>query len=313
MDETYYKSSNELDLVMGTIAATAMILEERKTLKMRGGPVETFFSNMADTTIARFGQVVFAKLNTNRAMEKGPLKDVLRQFDPRNDPNQYGRDYADLQPVFHAQDLTEHYLNTIKSTGDPARDKVFQDFVKEQIIRPAMNNHHLDLPLVVDRPRKQYDSMGHPIAPPDNETLRKIGADNQDLLAASVIHHIIQLERNSNPGPGPGELEQRLANDLDAFKKEIKDSWAFFGTVDGSRGGKISTQAILMNRKFPALPVIILHSTIAKSENKTGERILRPRTRTDRLLKRTRNQRILFLTPGNRSRRKRAPSRERIA
>ena len=252
-DETYYKSSNELDLVMGTIAATAMILEERKRLKMRGGPVETFFSNMADTTIARFGQVVFAKLNTNRAMEKGPLKDVLRQFDPRNDPNQYSRDYADLQPVFHAQDLTEHYLNTIKSTGDPARDKVFQDFVKEQIIRPAMNNHHLDLPLVVDRPRKQYDSMGHPIAPPNSETLRKIGADNQDLLAASVIHHIIQLERNSNLGPGPGELEQRLANDLDAFKKEIKNSWAFSGTVDGSRVGKISTQTFLMNGEVSSI------------------------------------------------------------
>lgn len=251
-DETRYKSCAELDLALGAVAAAAMIQEERKTLHMRGGPMEIFFSKMADSTIAGFGRVVFAKLNTGHATEKWLLKDVLQKFEPQNDPNQFGRDYADLQPVFCAQDLAKHYLNTIKPTGDPDRDKVFQDFVKENIILPAMNNEHLDSPLVMDHPRKQYDPMGHPIAPPDNETLRKIGADNQELLAACAIHNIIQLERNSNPDPGPGALEQKLA-DPAAFKKEIKDSFAFSSAVDVSRIEKTATQSVLMGRQVSDL------------------------------------------------------------
>ena len=248
IDETQYKSCNELDLALGAVAAAAMIREERKALNMRSGPMEIFFSQMKDEKIAEFGRAVFARLNTSGATKKWQLKDVLIEFDPRNDPNQLGRDYADLQPVFCAQDLTKHYLNTIKSTGDPARDKVFQDFVKNNIILPAMHNGHLDSPLVMERPRRQYDSMMQPIAQLDNETLRKIGADNQELLAACVIHNVIQLERNGNPNPGPGALEQRLA-DPAAFMKEIKDSYAFTNIVDASRSGKISTQSVLMGQQ----------------------------------------------------------------
>ena len=250
--EARYKSCNELELALGAVAAAAMIQEERKALNMRGGPMEIFFSQMKDETIAEFGRAVFARLNTGNATQKWQLKDMLIEFDPRNDPNQLGRDYADLKPVFCAQDLARHYLNTIKSTGNPARDKAFQDFVKNNIILPAMHNGHLDSPLVMDRPRKQYDSMGQTIAQLDNETLRKIGADNQELLAACVIHNVIQLERNGNPNPGPGALEQRLANSA-AFMKEIKDSYAFSNTVNTSRIGKTSTQSILMGQQVSKL------------------------------------------------------------
>ncbi len=252
MNETRYKSSRELDLAMGTIAATAMIMEERKTLNMRGGPVEMFFAKAADSTIAGFGEAVFAKKNTTHVTEKWLLKDVLRTFDPQNDPNQYGRDYADLQPVFYAQDLAKRYLNTIKSTGDPTRDKAFQNFVKEQIIRPAMENQHLDSPLAINRARKKYDALGEAIPQIDTQTLIKISTDNQDLLAACVVHHIVLLERSSDPGSGPGALEQRLA-DPAAFKKEIKASHEFSGTVTGAIFDGTPTKSILMSAQVSDL------------------------------------------------------------